>query len=79
MTIQITNPKVEEIIRQRLQEGTYTDAEEVILHALQAPPLKANRSADHPKTLREMFDEVRGLADDIDFNRNPSSGRPVEL
>jgi hypothetical protein len=31
------------------------------------------------KSLREVFDAVRGLADDVDFTRNPSTGRPVDL
>lgn len=29
--------------------------------------------------LDAMFAKVRGLADDIDFSRNPSASRPVEL
>jgi hypothetical protein len=31
------------------------------------------------KSLREVFEAVRGLADDIDFSRNPTAGRPVDL
>jgi hypothetical protein len=30
-------------------------------------------------SLREMFNAVRGLADDVEFSRNPSAGRPVHL
>jgi len=42
MTIQITKPELEALIHQRLQNGGYKDAEDVILHALRvssgAPP-----------------------------------------
>jgi plasmid stability protein len=31
------------------------------------------------KSLREVFETVRGLADDIEFSRNPSTGRPIDL
>jgi len=78
MTIQITKPEVEAIITERLQSGAFKDAEDVILQALQSsppPPLEAPTG----KSLQEVFELVRGLADDIDFSRNPSTGRPVDL
>jgi hypothetical protein len=31
------------------------------------------------KSLVEVCAMVRGLADDVDFSRNPSTGRPVDL
>ncbi len=68
MTIQITKPEVEALINQRLQSGGFKDAEDVILQAA------------HPeKSLREVFEAVKGLADDLDFSRNPSTGRPADL
>lgn len=36
MTIEITRPEVEILIKRRLQSGAFRDAEEVILQALQA-------------------------------------------
>jgi hypothetical protein len=36
MTIQITKPEIEALIRERLQTGEFRDAEDVILQALQA-------------------------------------------
>ena len=36
MTIQITRPEVEALINQRLRSGAFKDAEDAILHALQA-------------------------------------------
>lgn len=89
MTIQITKPELEALINQRLQSGAFRDAEDVILRALQSPPPKppANEppgmtppGASHSgRSLREVFEAVRGLADDVEFRRNPSTGRPVDL
>jgi Arc/MetJ-type ribon-helix-helix transcriptional regulator len=84
MTIQITKPEVEALIKQRLKSGNFKDAEDVILKALQALPAKSaameRKGVTHPdKSLREVFESVRGLADDIDFSRNPSTSRPVNL
>jgi hypothetical protein len=31
------------------------------------------------RTLAEVFAKVRGLADDVDFNRDPSPGRDIDL
>ena len=36
MTIQITRPEVEALIRKRLETGKFEDAEDVILHALRS-------------------------------------------
>ena len=84
MTIQITRPEVEELINQRLQSGAFKDAEDVILQALRSSPAQAptaqQSDAPHPqRSLEEVFKAVRGLADDVDFTRNPSTGRPVDL
>src|SRR2546429_2899609 len=84
MTIQITKPEVEALINQRLQSGGFKDAEDVILQALQSSPSKPSTTPQpdtaHPeKSLREVFEAVKGLADDLDFSRNPSTGRPADL
>src|ERR1035437_2598823 len=31
------------------------------------------------RSLREVFEAVRGLADDVDFSRQPTTDRPVDL
>jgi len=36
MTIEITRPEIESLIHERLQTGEFTDAQEVILRALQS-------------------------------------------
>jgi len=78
MTIQITRPEVEAIINQRLQSGAFKDAEDVILQALQACP-PAPPQAKPGRSLLEVFEAIRGIGDDLVFNRNPSTGRPVDL
>ena len=78
MTIQITKPEVEAIINQRLQSGAFKDAEDVILQALQASPGSTpDPDAPPAKNIEELFAPLRGL--NVDFSRNPSTGRRVEL
>jgi hypothetical protein len=84
MTIQITKPEVEALINQRLQSGGFKDAEDVISLSLQSSPSKPSttpqpETARSRKSLQEVFETVRGSADDIDFNRNPSTGRRTDL
>lgn len=76
MTIELTKPEVEALINQRLQSGVFKDAEDVVLQALQSspPPLP---EAPHVKDIEELFAPLRGL--NIEFSRNPSTGRPVDL
>ena len=78
MTIQITKPEVEEMINQRLQSGAFKDAEDVILQALQSSsPTAPLPSVAPAKDIVELFAPLRGL--NLDFGRNPSTGRPVDL
>ena len=82
MTIQITRPEVEALINQRLQTGKFKDAEDVIMQALNSSPSVTTgqpKSAEAPGSLRDVFEAVKGLADDVDFGRNLSTGRRVEL
>ncbi len=83
MTIQITKPELEALINHRLLSGGYADAEDVILQALRASPDKPApqqlNAVPPERTLREVFDAVKGLADDVDFSRNQSPARPVNL
>jgi hypothetical protein len=78
MTIQITKPEVEALINQRLQSGAFKDAEDVILQALQSSPPPP---AEEPpvRSLLQVFEAARGLGEGVDFSRNPSTGRPVDL
>ena len=74
MTIRITRPEVEALINQGLQSGAFKDAEDVISQALKScppPPLQAQPG----RSLLEVFEAVRGMADDLDFSPNPTSLR----
>jgi len=82
MTIEITAPEVEAIIQQRLRDGGFKNAEDVILQALQSFPeahTRGDAAVRSNRSLREVFESVKGLADDLDFSRNSSVGRPVNL
>jgi hypothetical protein len=77
MTIQITMPEIEALITQRLQSGAFKDAEDVILQALRSSAPPAPDSDAPAKDIEELFAPLRGL--NLDFSRNPSIGRPIEL
>jgi hypothetical protein len=81
MTIEITRPEVEALINQRLQSGGFKDAEDVVFQALQSSPPNAatvpQTDTTPEKDIVELFAPLRGL--NIEFSRNPSTGRPTEL
>jgi hypothetical protein len=78
MTIQITKPEVEALINERLRSGAFKDAEDVILQALQSSPQAGPQPGEQPvKSIEELFAPLRGL--NLEFPRNPSTGRPVDL
>jgi hypothetical protein len=78
MTIEITRPEVETLINQRLESGAFRDAEDVILKALlSSPPTTPLPDEPPAQDIVELFAPLRGL--NLDFGRNPSTGRPVDL
>ena len=58
VTIQITKPEVEELIKERLESGRFKDAEDVILHALRStanePPQAKESREDAIERLRNF-------------------------
>lgn len=64
MTIQITRPEVEALIKARLESGQFRDAEDVILQALQSsgaePPQPAAQRDEAIECLR-TFGKKHGL------------------
>jgi hypothetical protein len=71
---------VEEIINQRLRSGAFQDAQDVILQALRLSdsclsPVSASHS--EAKNMVELFAPLRGL--NLDFERDPDTGRDIEL
>lgn len=75
MTIEITKPEVEGLINQRLQSGVFEDAEDVIFQALKSSP--AAPVPAPTKDIEELFAPLRGT--NLDFTRNPSTGRQTDL
>ncbi len=86
MIIEVHSPEAEAIIRLRMSSGVFKDAEEVVIQALKSSPADADTPAAasapqkplRQKTLVELCDPIRGLMDDIDFSRNPSTARPLD-
>jgi hypothetical protein len=80
MTIEIQQPEFEALIEQRMASGAFPDVETALFQALKsAPPPVGRPETGHAKNLVEVCAMVRGLTDDLDFSRNPSVGRPVDL
>lgn len=81
MTIEL-KPEHERILQEALRQGRFHSVEEAIDQAIQSiAPLdgspKAIKTRDGRKSLVEVFAPLRGL--NLDFTRNPSTGRPVDL
>jgi hypothetical protein len=83
MTIQITKPEVEALINQRLQTGTFKDAEDVVWQALQSLPPQAvatpPKSAEPAKNMVDLFAPLRGLNIDFESDRSKDTGRDINL
>jgi hypothetical protein len=79
ITVDIKPEVAAELARQAASRGRPVEAyaasllEEAVQLPAGAPPQPRSKS------LREVFDAVRGLADDADFSRNPSTGRTVDV
>lgn len=64
MTIQITRPEVEALINQRLKEGTFKDAEDVILMALKASESNGHDGVERREAIERLktFGRKHGLS-----------------
>ncbi len=81
MTIEL-KPEQERILQAALREGRFHSMEEALERAIQsiAPQERLPEPKLRPtgkKSLVEVFAPLRGL--DLDFSRNPATGRPVDL
>jgi hypothetical protein len=83
MTVSITvdiKPEVQaELARQAASCGTGVEAYAASLLEEAAHLPAGARQHSQGKSLREVFEAVSGLADDVDFSRNPSADRPINL
>jgi hypothetical protein len=55
MTIQIHNPELEALIRERLGSGTFTDVEDILIQALKSSPTGERRPARKPRKNLAQF------------------------
>jgi len=81
MQIEIA-PETERLVREELNSGHFQSVDEVIVagvRALRDKSQPVDASQVKPKNLDEVCALVRGLADDLDFSRNPSTGRDIDL
>lgn len=72
-------PDQEVKIREALQAGLIQSAEDLIDAGLERPRERPPSNAHLPQSLKDVFDAVRGLADDVDFSRNASTARRVDV
>ena len=83
MLIEIKPEVQAELSRQAAAQGVDVNAYaasllEEAVH-LPAEPAKGKIERRTGQSLVEVCAMVRGLTDDVDFSRNPSTGRPVDL
>jgi Arc/MetJ-type ribon-helix-helix transcriptional regulator len=77
-------PETERQIREEIERGHFHSVDEIIAIGVQAWYEKHSASAAdtlRAKTLVELAEPIRGLFEDgeLDFSRNLSPGRPVDL
>ena len=85
--IEIHKPELEQRVREQIQCGPFHDVDELLERALDALEENETTGAPSPcrerpagrKSLVELFAEspLKGL--DLDFSRNKSGARPVDL
>ena len=87
MTITVDiRPEVQaELARQAASRGSAIEdyaatlLEEAAHLPAETPATTEKRKREGGKSLVEICAMVRGMTDDVDFTRNPSTDRPVEL
>lgn len=78
MTIEIHQPELEALIEQRMSTGRYRSIEDFLLRSLDRA--EEDESPANPKqSLMDMFAKARGLGEGVDFSRDRSAGREIDL
>lgn len=86
MNLEIHNPELVQRVNAQIQSGHFQNADELLEKALDVIEGKtpapvssatARRRAAGRKSLVEVFAPLRGM--NLDFSRNPSASRPVDL
>ena len=82
MQIEIQKPEVAKRAQAYIQSGRFHDADELLMTAFDALDEKVPEPIDltalRRKNFVELCEPVRGLAEDLDFSRNPSKARPLD-
>jgi len=79
--IEIHEPELEALIQDRMASGNFASVEDVVRSALEGLPIQPRKDElDEPRGgLVRVCALVRGLGDDVEFSRDRSFDRPVEL
>jgi hypothetical protein len=79
MNLEIHTPELEQRLRAHFKSGRFHDTDELLTKAFHALEEKttvcSELAALRWKNSVELCDPVRGLAEDIDFSRNPQQPR----
>jgi hypothetical protein len=82
MNLEIHKPELAQRVQAQIESGHFHDTDELIEKALDALDVQAAAAAPTAavktpqKDIEELFALLRGL--NLDFSRNPSTGRPVD-
>lgn len=85
MNLEILEPQLVQRVRAQMESGKFRNVDEFVGQALDALEEKdaikapSELAALRRKNFIELCDPVRGLAEDIDFSRNPSIARPLDV
>lgn len=86
MNIEIQKPELEQRVRARIQDGQFKTFDELLEEALDAldqkvpsTTVRQSRRAAGRKSLVELFAESPLSGLNLDFSRNRSSGRSIDL
>ncbi len=84
MTIEVTRPDVEQLLQQGLGSGRFQTIDDLLATALLAlnvkEPVRAlGPSGGKRRTLVDLFEPVMGLGPDLDFSRDRSEARLLDL
>jgi len=86
MNLEIHKPELVQRVNAHIRTGHFHDADDLLEKALDAleekapapaSPARERRRAAGRKSLVELFAPLQGL--NLDFSRNKSAGRPVDL
>lgn len=76
MNLEIRTPALEERVRAQIQSEHFQNTDELLTKALDALEEKETASS---KSLVELFEASPWKGLDLDFSRNRTSSRPVDL